>query len=83
MTGSLLTITLRFAVSPHPIMSLHTDGSAVLWWSLVLMKDVLDVHPSPHMSGPSTLWEDLDAPCNVFQLKAHCTNRPFAIQIAS
>ena len=83
MTGSLLTITQRFAASPHLTMSLPIDGSVVLWWSLVRMRGVLDVHPSPPMSGPSTPWEDLGVPCNVFQLKAHCTNLPFAIQIAS
>lgn len=83
MIGIQATIILKFAVSPRQIMSSPTDGSVDLRWSLVLMRDVLDAHPSPLTSGQNTPLADRDVPCNAFLHKAHCISPPSAMPVAS
>mmetsp|Transcript_38138 Transcript_38138/g.68761 ORF Transcript_38138/g.68761 Transcript_38138/m.68761 type:complete len:107 (+) Transcript_38138:160-480(+) len=79
----LATITPKYAVNPHLTMSSPTDGSGVLQWSLVLMRDVLGALPSPLTSGQNMPLVDRDVPCNVFLPKARCTSPPSAMPVAS
>ena len=76
------TLTQKYAVNPHLIMSFPIDGFEDLQWNPVLMRDVLDEHPSLPMNGQSMHLGGQGAHFNVFPLRAHCISLLSAMRVA-